>query len=401
MDINFHLMRLNFKQKYLNAKNNSIGNVNSRKGGRSVTVGQKNSILKHRSSATVKRKSAIILVLSLAGLLFAACSSAANASATKSQAGSSAPPLVIYSAQGYDKAEVTAFEKATGIKVNLDDNSTGPLLDKIQAEKNNPQWGLLWVDGDEAFAQMDLQGMLLKGFEPNVSWNSIGTKLIPSDKSYIPTGVTMAGTVIYNSNVVHNPPTTWNDLLQSKWQYVVGMNDPSISGPTYPFVAGIMNYLGGVSKGEQYFTNLQSNGLDVHETNGDTLQALEVGHIKIGIIQSSAAIGATIKHPNLKVVFPNPVTAIPSVIGIDRHAPAAEIAEAKKFAEFVLSPAGQKVMQSGDPHGDSLYWPVLNGVQPLPALPSYSSIPHVQVIDPYKWGPQEAQVNSWFDNNIA
>jgi iron(III) transport system substrate-binding protein len=309
--------------------------------------------------------------------------------------------LVIYSAQGYDKAEVTAFEQATGIKVNLDDNSTGPLLDKIQAEKNNPQWGLLWVDGDEAFAQMDLQGMLLKGFEPNVSWDTIGSQLIPKDQSYIPTGVTMAGTVIYDSTVVHNPPTTWNDLLQSKWQYVVGMNDPSISGPTYPFVAGIMNYLGGVSQGEQYFTNLQSNGLDVHETNGDTLQALEVGHIKIGIIQSSAAIGATIKHPNLKVVFPDPVTAIPSVIGIDRHAPAAEIAEAKKFAEFVLSSAGQKVMQTGDPHGDSLYWPVLNGIQPLPALPPYSSIPHVQVINPYKWGPLEAQVNSWFDNNIA
>ena len=45
----------------------------------------------------------------------------------------------------------------------------------------------------------------------------------------------------------------------------------------------------------------------------------------------------------------NPVTLLPSAIGIDAKAPAAERSEAEKFIEFVLSPAGQKVMQSGDP----------------------------------------------------
>ena len=59
-----------------------------------------------------------------------------------------------------------------------------------------------------------------------------------------------------------------------------------------------------------------------------------------------------------------------AAIGIDAKAPAAEQAEAKQFIEFVLSPAGQKVMQSGDPTGDSLYYPVLQGVSPLSSLPS-------------------------------
>ena len=65
-----------------------------------------------------------------------------------------------------------AFTKATGIPVKLDDNSTGPLLTQIEASKNNPNWGLLWVDGATAFAGLDTQGLLLKGFEPNVSWNT-------------------------------------------------------------------------------------------------------------------------------------------------------------------------------------------------------------------------------------
>ena len=60
-----------------------------------------------------------------------------------------------------------AFTKATGIPVQLDDNSTGPLLTQIEASRNNPKWGLLWVDGATAFAGLDTQNLLLKGWEPS------------------------------------------------------------------------------------------------------------------------------------------------------------------------------------------------------------------------------------------
>ncbi len=66
----------------------------------------------------------------------------------------------------------------------------------------------------------------------------------------------------------------------------------------------------------------------------------------------------------------------------------------------MLSPQGQKVMQSGDPTGDSLYYPVIQGVNPLPALPSLSSA-RTQSINPYTWGPQEGAINTWFDDNIV
>ena len=62
--------------------------------------------------------------------------------------------------------------------------------------------------------------------------------------------------------------------------------------------------------------------------------------------------------------FLDPVTALPSAIGIDAKAPKAEQLEAEKFVEFVMSTQGQKIMQSGDPTGDSLYWPVLHGRKP-------------------------------------
>jgi iron(III) transport system substrate-binding protein len=178
------------------------------------------------------------------------------------------------------------------------------------------------------------------------------------------------------------------------------MNDPSQSGPTFPFVAGMMNYLGGVTQGESFFTRLKANGLIIHPTNGPTLQALTSGQIKLALVQSSAGTGAVLGDHKLAIKYLPPATLLPGAIGIDAKAPPAVQAEAKKFIEWVLSPAGQKVMQSGDPTGDSLFYPVLQGVNPLPGVPPVGTV-NTQSIDPYRWGPQEAVINTWFDGNIV
>ena len=362
------------------------------------------------------------LIAVLAGtcaLALTACSSSSSSSSSSASSTATSPAsgspasgstasastaskvtLVVYSAQGYDSAMTKAFTKATGIPIKLDDNSTGLLLTQIEASKNNPNWGLLWVDGATAFAGLDTQGLLLKGYEPNVQWNALGTQSVPSDKSYTPTGVTLMAALAYNKQKVTSPPTTWQALLSSQWKGKVGMNDPSQSGPTFPFIAGMMNYLGGVNAGESFFTKLKANGLVINPTNGPTLQALTSGRINLALVQSSAAIGAELGDKNLGIAYLNPVTLLPSAIGIDAKAPAAEQAEAKQFIEFVLSPAGQAVMQSGDPTGDSLYYPVLQGVNPLSALPSLAST-STQSINPYTWGPQEGTINTWFDDNIV
>src|SRR3984957_18190845 len=223
-------------------------------------------------------------VLGLAALGLAACSSSPASTAAKASAAKPVT-LVVYSAQGYDHAMTTAFSKATGIPVKLDDNSTGPLLTQIEASKNNPNWGLLWVDGATAFAGLDQQGLLMKNVVPSdVTYNALGTASVPADKSYAPAGVTMVMAVVYNKAKVPNPPKTWQDLLSPQFKGQVGMNDPSQSGPTFPYIAGMMSYLGGVSAGESYFTKLKANGLIIHPTNGPTLQALTSGQINLALV---------------------------------------------------------------------------------------------------------------------
>ncbi len=339
--------------------------------------------------------------------MFATGALAACGGSTASAGGATATvPLVVYSAQGYDSVITKAFQRATGIPVKLDDDSTGPLLAKVAAESNNPQWGVLWVDGDTAFASLDKQGQLLQ-YAPPVTLTSVGQSLVPADHSYIPISTTVMAAVIYNAAKVSAVPSTYQDLLKPQYKGKVGMNDPSQSGPTFPFIAGLMDQFGGtadgVTAGESYLTQLKANGLQVFPTNGDTLHALETGAIDYGMIQSSAATGEVVNATKSasfdpKVVYLPNSTLLPAVIGIDKKAPAAERSEAQRFVQFVLSAAGQAIMQTGDPSGDSLYWPIVTGVTALPALPPFPA--QYQKLDPYFWGPLEGQVNSWFDSNI-
>lgn len=310
-------------------------------------------------------------------------------------------PLVVYAAEGYDQAETQAFQAATGIPTKLVDHSTGTLLAKIQAEGDHPQWGVFWSDGDSAYAALDREHMLVRGFEPDTgTLTALGRKVLPADHSYIPTGLTVAGALVYDSRTVSTPPTSWTQLTEPQWKGAVGMNNPAISGPTYSFVAGLMQQLGGVSPGERFFSQLAANGLHVYSTNKVTLTALLQGQIKLAIVQNSAGIGFEYEYPQLRVAYPSKVTDLPSVIGIDAKVSKTEQAEAERFADFVYSKKGQQVMLSGDPHGDSLFFPIIKGTAQHTLVPPLSSIP-IQFIDPTVWGPREGSINQWFTANVV
>jgi iron(III) transport system substrate-binding protein len=327
---------------------------------------------------------------------------------------SSNPGFVLYSSQGYDQASVTAFNKTNpGFTVTLNDNSTGPLMEQIQAEGNNPKWGVLWVDGASTFSQLDGEGKLLRHSVPKVKFNSLGLENVPSDGSFTPTGLTVTGALCYDSSQITAAqlPSTWAQLADSQYAGKIGMNDPSQSGPTFPMIAGLMSYLGkyksgstakAVTAGEAFFTKLKANGLVINAVNGPTIAAMEAHTISMATIQSSACYGAELTNfPSMRVKYLNPSITLPSVIGIDGKQPKIVRDDAQKFVDWVLSPAGQHVMKTGDPQGDSLFWPVINGESPSNAVIPPLSSTHAISTNPYTWGKLETQVNTWFDSNIA
>jgi iron(III) transport system substrate-binding protein len=306
--------------------------------------------------------------------------------------------LVLYSAVDYGPAVAAAFTKKTGIPVTLVDLSTGALLAKVSAEGQRPAWSLVWFDGDLAAAALDKAGLLARQTTPDLPWNAMGRRLIPADGSYTPTGLTLAGVFSYRKDAIASAPSHWSDLLAASYRGAVGMNNPAISGPMYPLLAGMLHQAGGWPKGQSYVTALGANGLHVYTKNANTLAALRQGQIKIAVTQSSAALYVAASHHAFGVAIPDPAFALPSVIALSPDMPSDVQNEAEQFVRFAMSPEVQKLrMAKGEE--DGIFWPLTTDTKSPAGLPPLQSLA-ITVLDARKWGPREEAVNAWFSKAV-
>ncbi len=319
-----------------------------------------------------------------------------------------ADALQLYAALDYSTDVATAFTAKTGIPVNVTALSTGPLLAKITAEKNNPQWGVYWADGAEPCAAFDLDKQLLHYKSPGAHLNAIGAQLAPKTTAYQVPGFTEMVGVVYNSSKVRKP-TSWDDLASADFKNQVGMNNPSVSGPTFPFIAGLIQQLGSQDAMKAYLLKLKSNGLRAFDKNSKTLAALNTGVINVGLVQSSAAITEVNNYKAKPVAGLTPAvtyldktTVLPSCLAIDGKASAFQQSAAKKFADFVMSSEAVAIMVKSN-SGDSLFWPTLVGRTPSTAITSMPAISSgkVQIVDPYKYALIQGEVQDWFTKNVA
>lgn len=371
-----------------------------------------------------RARSARLVTAALGSAVAVASLSVVSVSAATSH--SSVPTLLLYNAQGYGDKVAAAFNATNpGFKIVVDDDSTGPLFTKIQSEMaaGSPKWGMFWADGATEFAALDKLGYLVHDVVSTKNYNAAGLTNVPADRSFAPTGLTATGALCYDTVATKGMslPTTMAGLVAAP-KGSIGMNDPSQSGPTFPIIAGVMAHLGGftpketpstaqvnaaIKKGEAFYLALKKNGLQIHQTNGPTLGAMESNPptLDMATIQSSACYGDINAQPKPlwptgKVKYLDYSVALPSNIAVDNKLSPKLQADAEKFVAFVTSAKGQLAMQHGDPYGDGLFWPVVKGVSPEKYLPNYS-VTHAYAINPYVWGPLENQINSWFTNNIV
>ncbi|MGE4483346.1 ABC transporter substrate-binding protein [Acidocella sp.] len=303
--------------------------------------------------------------------------------------------LVLYTGLDYGPAVAAAFSRETGIKVSVVRLSTGSLLARMAAQGGHPDWDIAWFDGATAAAALDKAGLLARGLPAPAGLTPLGKGLLSADGAYIPTGLTLAGVFIYDPARLPDPPANWRALLAPAYRGQVGMNDPSISGPTFPMLAGMLDNAGGWPRGQGYVQALKANGLRMFAKNDATLAALQSQAIGLAIVQSSAAWFYVARHPGYRVGVPRPVYALPNVMveaaGLSAH----HREEAARFMRFVMRPDIQALRQARG-EADGYYWPVTRGAPaPLPGLPALSGL-DAKTLDPVAWGGLENSINGWF-----
>lgn len=327
----------------------------------------------------------------------AAVSETSENTAESTQKVEQTEPLTVY-LNDFDAVIPDLFKEKTGYDVEVVTGNGAETMSRIEAEKGNPQWDVVWMDSMYDIYNLDADGELLTGYTPE---NASGLtdffqNLVPEDHCFYPTGAHAAGVLVYRNDIwsEEDAPKSFDDLSDPKYKDAVGMADPGVAAPAYPLAAYFMEQKG-LEDGEAWFTSLFENGMKVYPKNPQVVKALSSGEISIAMLQESNAYKMVADGEPVTIVWPQEgAPASVRVAAISASTKQPEIAQA--FVNFLLDPSVQQALvDTGD---EGYFTPSVDGVN---AKEDREKDPKLSAAD-VKFGTEnEADIKAWFADYSA
>ena len=306
----------------------------------------------------------IIIAAVLATML-----SGCGGQASKAGGGGSGGPsgkIVLYTSEPQANANklISAFNKEyPNVNVQLFRNGTGKLMAKVESERQagKVQADVLVAADAPSFEKLKKEGLLAKYTPKGV--DKVPRKFRDPQGYYV--GTRVISTIIgYNTNMVKNPPKSWQDLTDPKYKGKIGMPSPDYSGAAaYNTTVWSMQ----PSMGWDWISKLVANKPTVVEGNGAVQQGLATGRFATGIVIDYMVRESKAQGSPVDGVFPK--EGVPAI-----YQPAAIFKSssnkpaARAFIDFLISKKGQQLSV------DQNYVPVREDVKGPKGAPALSEI---------------------------
>ena len=306
-------------------------------------------------------------------------------------------PLLVY-LNDFDAVIGDLFKEATGYDVEVVVGNGAETMSRIEAEKSNPQWDVVWIDSMYDIYNLSQDGSLLTGWEPENAANltEFSAGLVPENKCFYPTGTHAAGVLVYRNDVYDETtaPKSIDDLTDPRFAGQVGMADPGVAAPAYPLAAGIMDAKG-LEGGKEYFTTLFEQGLKVYPKNPQVVQALASKEISVALLQESNAYEMVNSGEPITIVWPEEgAPGSTRVAAINASTDQMEIAQ--MFVNFLLdADTQQALVNTGD---EGYFEPSVEGVQQKEDRDPNAKL---VVADVVFGAENEADIKAWFADMSA
>lgn len=253
--------------------------------------------------------------------------------------------LVVYSPHGRDLPEY--FEKLyedahPGVDVQIYDMGSQQVLDRLRAEKANPQADLWWGAASTTFEAGREEG-LLDAYRPTWAGQVEADTHDPQDFWY--GAYKTPEVIVYNSDVVkpEKAPKDWDEILDAKWKNKVIIRDPIVSDTMRViFGAMIMRYWSETKSPERGYEWLRRLALNTKEYTDNTLLLRKLARqealISLWNMPDVELQRSTYGFP---LDYNLPASGTPVLIdGIAIVKGGRNRADAVKFYELVTSPEG-------------------------------------------------------------
>lgn len=298
--------------------------------------------------------------------------------------------LSMYVAYGGPALIAEEFEKATGIKVEFLEMSSGEVLTRLRAEKANPQTDVWFGGGSDAFIQAKEEGLIAAYQSPNIE--NVNAAFRDNEGYWTGVSVVVVGFLVNNDRLNDkglNMPEKWADLADASYSDEVMASNPNTSGTAYTTVSGILQMLG-EENGWEFLDTMYANIPFLEKSGSAPAKKALAGEYAIGIVPDPHV--TIIRNPDapLTPVFPKDgVLAWPSPVALINGAKHPN--NAKIFVDWCLSPEGQNVLMHASPRVPT------TDVETIEGVPRVSEL-NLIAYDHLKWGAARERIVEQFND---
>ena len=242
------------------------------------------------------------------------------------------------------RAMVTAFERATGIKVAMTRKSSGETYAQVKAEAANPRGDVWWGGTGDPHLQAAEEGLTLEYKSPMLSQLQDWAVKQAEQSKYRTVGI-YAGALGFGFNTEllkrkgGAEPKCWADLLNPRFKDEVQVADPNSSGTSYTLLATMVQMMG-EDKGFDYLKKLHANINQYTKSGAAPAKAASLGETLIGITFMHDLVTMAVEGGPIKVVAPCEGTGY-EVGSMSIIKGAKNLENAKKWYDWALTPEAQ------------------------------------------------------------
>lgn len=275
------------------------------------------------------------------------------------------------------------FQVQYGVDVTCLEMSSGEALERIRAEKENPQ-------GDVLFGTTNLSHVNLAAEDLTEPYQGVGWNLLPDGAVKDPNGywtgfyygvIGFACSPERLEEIGAECPTSWQDLLDPVYQGEIVIASPAASGTSYTVLSGLAQLLG-EDEAFEYYQGLDANIAQYTESGSAPGTMAAAGEFAIGI--AFAHDIQVQQDKGLPVVLNFPEEGTPYEIGgISILKGAKNLAAAQAWVDYVFSEPFQRY------HNDVAHRiPVVPGVEVGEGNYGLDDVKLIDGYDPTQWAAE-------------
>jgi iron(III) transport system substrate-binding protein len=276
--------------------------------------------------------------------------------------------------QGWCELAAKEFQVQTGIKVLQVHKATGEALAQLRAESQNPKTDIWWGGTGDPYLQAAEVG-LLDAYRPAYLNDLHGwaVRQYAMTENHVGGFYTSAIGFGWNEDVLKKKklpaPKCWADLIDPKYKGEIETSHPGSSGTGYTILAGLVQMMG-EDAAFDYLQRLHKNVTQYTRSGQAQAKSVAKGEVGIGVsfifgFENERINGFTMVH----AAAPCEGTGY-EIGGIALVKGSRNREAAKKYYDFLMSPAGQSLGAKAN----SLQVPANKTFKVDPRVPSIENV---------------------------